>query len=157
MLTYLLCNGCCFEIMFAQQTLSLSLMLAFIFFPQEGLYDPKLHSKWTWSVGGIRIAIIGDTEKDNVFLEMLEHRRSSRRLSSSLEANICTEKLKRRLSSRRLSSTLVLATEVVGFDEITMRPPKFRRLSSNGSLTIIHRETLWQDSTRDSLKRRVTN
>lgn len=106
-------------------------MLAFIFFPQEGLYDPKLHSKWTWSVGGIRIAIIGDTEEDNVSPEMLEHRRSSRRLSSSLEANICTEKLKRRLSSqrrlssRRLSSTLVLATEVVGFDEITMRPPKF--------------------------------
>jgi hypothetical protein len=31
-------------------SLSLSLrMLAFVYFPQEGRYDPKLHSKWTWS------------------------------------------------------------------------------------------------------------
>lgn len=141
-------------------TLSLSLLgvLAFIYFPQEGLYDPKLHSKWTWSVGGIRIAIIDDTEAD-VSSEMLERRRSSRRLSSTLEANIATEKLERRLSSRRLSSTLVLATEVVGFDEITMRPPKLRRLSSNGSLTSIQREILLENSARDSgtlHNRRVT-
>jgi hypothetical protein len=100
-------------------------------------------------VGGIRIAIIDDTETD-VPSEMLERRRSSRRLSSSLEANISTEKLERRLSSRRLSSTLVLATEVVGFDEITMRPPKLRRLSSNGSLTINQREILLENSARDS-------
>lgn len=100
-------------------------------------------------MGGIRIAIIDDTETD-VPSEMLERRRSSRRLSSSLEANISTEKLERRLSSRRLSSTLVLATEVVGFDEITMRPPKLRRLSSNGSLTINQREILLENSARDS-------
>jgi hypothetical protein len=24
-------------------------MLAFVYFPQEGRFDPKLHSKWTWS------------------------------------------------------------------------------------------------------------
>lgn len=100
-------------------------------------------------MGGIRIAIIDDTETD-VPSEMLERRRSSRRLSSSLEANISTEKLERRLSSHRLSSTLVLATEVVGFDEITMRPPKLRRLSSNGSLTSIQREILLENSVQDS-------
>jgi hypothetical protein len=90
---------------------------------------------------------------------MEESRRSSRRLSSSLEANISTEKLERRLSSRRLSSTLILATEVVGFDEITMRPPKLRRLSSNGSLTAIKREILLENRAQDSrtLTRRVTN
>ena len=95
-------------------------------------------------MGGIRIAIIDDTETD-VPSEMLEHR-----LSSTLEADISTEKLERRLSSCRLSSTLVLATEVVGFDEITMRPPKLRRLSSNGSLTSIQREILLENSARDS-------
>jgi hypothetical protein len=25
-------------------------MLAFVYFPQEERYDPKLHNKWTWSV-----------------------------------------------------------------------------------------------------------